>query len=275
MRALDPMVFAVAPNGARLGKADHPAIPITPSELAYCAAECAEAGAAMIHLHVRDEAQQHVLDGEGYRDAITAIKKEVGEKVVIQVTTEAVGIYKADQQRALVYDVKPEAVSIGLRELLPEGGNEAEFSSFWRWMQGENIWPQIILYDAKDVSRLIDLQTRGIIESERISVLFVLGRYGKQIAEPKELVPFLHSARDQHDWDWSVCAFGYKENACVSAAACMGGHARVGFENNRVLADGSISKNNAALVEQAVNTAALVGRRPLTGFELRNAQYLK
>jgi len=218
---------------------------------------------------VRDQAGKHVLDADGYRDAISAIRNKLGDDIVIQVTTEAVGMYKNDAQMALVRDLKPEAVSLGLRELLPEGGDEKEFATFWKWLRAERIWPQVILYDDSDVLRLMDLRNRGVLGNDHLSVLFVLGRYGKQQAEAAELVPFLNAIEGQVALDWSVCAFGAKENACITAAACLGGHARVGFENNRYLPDGTIALDNAQLIEQAVMSAQLVGRHPISSHNLR------
>lgn len=270
MADLSPMLFTVAPNGARLGKNDHAALPISPDELADCAKDCADVGAAMIHLHVRDQAGKHLLDADGYRDAISAIRKKMGDQIVIQVTTEAVGMYKNDVQMALVRDLKPEAVSLGLRELMPEGGDEKEFGIFWNWLHSERIWPQVILYDDSDVLRLIDLRNRGILGNEHLSVLFVLGRYGKQQAEAFELLSFLNAIEGQVALDWSVCAFGAKENACVTAAACLGGHARVGFENNRCLPDGTVALDNAQLIKQAVISAGLVSRQPISAHDLRH-----
>ena len=97
-----PVLLAVAPNGARKTKADHPEIPITPDEIAQAAAACAEAGASMIHLHVRDNDDKHTLDPDAYRSAIAAIRRETGDRLVIQATSEAVGIYAPDQQMAMV-----------------------------------------------------------------------------------------------------------------------------------------------------------------------------
>lgn len=263
------MLFTVAPNGARLTQKDHPALPITPLELAKCAQECHEAGAAMIHLHVRDQSQKHVLDGDGYRAAAKAIRDVLGDEIVIQVTTEAVGMYSSEEQREVVKDVRPEAVSLGLRELLPEGGDEKEFAVFSKWMVRERVWPQIILYDTHDVRRLRDLRKRGVFAQDHLSVLFVLGRYGQQVAQAEELLPFLAEIENEQNLDWSVCAFGQYENACVTTAACLGGHARIGFENNRKRANGEIVENNAELVAQAVSCAEMVGRYPINASELR------
>jgi uncharacterized protein (DUF849 family) len=81
----------VAPNGARKTKADHPALPIGPAELAATAAACRDAGAAAIHLHVRDEAGGHSLDAGRYREATAEVRAAIGEAMIVQITTEAVG----------------------------------------------------------------------------------------------------------------------------------------------------------------------------------------
>lgn len=269
------MLFTVAPNGARLGKKDHRALPISPDELADCAQACARVGAGMIHLHVRDEAGKHVLDVTGYQAAIAAIREKAGEDIVIQVTTEAVGLYTSEEQMDLVRSLKPEAVSLGLRELLPQNSDEKEFAAFWKWLREAQIWPQIILYDDSDVFRLIDLRNRGVLGNDHLSVLFVLGRYGKQQADALELLPFLNAIEGQGAIDWSVCAFGKKENACVTAAACLGGHARIGFENNQYLADGSPALDNSALVEQAVLMAVQTARQPMTAQDLRHLRNIR
>ena len=83
----EPLVVAVAPNGARKSQQDHPALPITPEEIAREAAACAEAGAAMLHLHVRDAQGRHSLDVEAYRTAIAAVRRAVGQRMILQVTT--------------------------------------------------------------------------------------------------------------------------------------------------------------------------------------------
>src|SRR5688572_22904819 len=112
--------IAVAPNGGRRGKADHPALPIGPRELASTAAACLEAGAAMIHVHVRDRDGGHLLDADAYRETTNAIRDAVGERLVIQVTSESVGRYQPAEQMAVVRATRPEAVSLALRELVPD-----------------------------------------------------------------------------------------------------------------------------------------------------------
>lgn len=256
----DPLVVAVAPNGARRTQTDHPALPITPDELARTAAECQEAGAAMIHLHVRDKDQKHTLDVDAYRAATDAIRREVGQDLIIQVTSEAVGIYNADEQMAMVRDLKPEAVSLAIKEICPGPEDETTAAAFLGWVAQENIYPQYILYSAEDVARMADLRNRGIVPGDRVSVLYVLGRYSKgQISDPSDLLPFL-SAAQETSVHWSVCAFGKLESACAMTAAAFGGHVRVGFENNLYAADGTLAANNAALVSQVTRGSETIGR---------------
>src|SRR5689334_12670119 len=118
------VAIAVAPNGGRRTKADHPAIPLTPAELARTAAECLDAGAAMIHVHVRRPDGRHLLDADTYRQATSAIRAEVGDRLVIQITTEALGIYNPAEQIAVLKAVRPEAASLALRELAPDEAAE-------------------------------------------------------------------------------------------------------------------------------------------------------
>lgn len=254
-----PFILTVAPNGAHKTREDHPALPITPPELARTAAACAEAGAAMIHLHVRDREGRHTLDVSAYRKAIAAIRREIGECLIIQATSEAAGEYSAQEQMAMVRDLRPEAVSLAIRELIPGLEHEKPAADFLAWAWRERILPQYILYSAHDCMRFDDLVKRGVIPGERQFVLFVLGRYRQdQMSQPRDLLPFLAASRIE--FPWAVCAFGAREIACVAAAAALGGHGRVGFENNLWLPDGELAPDNAALVTAAAGAAAAIGR---------------
>ncbi len=258
-----PLILTVAPNGARKTQADHPAVPITPAEIAATAAAAQAAGASMIHLHVRDADLKHSLDVGAYREATAAVRDAVGDKMVIQVTSEAVGIFTPQQQMAMVRDLQPEAVSLAIRELVPEGG-EDEAREFLAWMVGAGILPQYILYAAEDVGRFGKLQAEGVIPPGPAFLLFVLGRYTPgQRSVPNDLLPFLSAIEawpEAARLPWAICAFGPKETACVTAAATLGGHARVGFENNLFLPSGAQARDNAELVAAGAAAAAAFGR---------------
>ncbi|MCQ8200304.1 3-keto-5-aminohexanoate cleavage protein, partial [Vibrio parahaemolyticus] len=88
------------------------------------------AGAAMIHLHARDANGRHSLDLDDNMAIYHAVKEAVGETMMVQLTTEAVGLYSPPQQRALVKAVEPEAASFALRELIPDRASEKEGHAF-------------------------------------------------------------------------------------------------------------------------------------------------
>ena len=245
------VVVAVAPNGGRKTKADHPGLPITAEELAQTAAECADQGAAMLHLHVRDAQGVHLLDAEAYRAAIARICGAIGDRLVVQITSELMGRYSPAQQMAVVLDTNPEAASFALRELAPEKKDEKLFGDFLERLKWLRVWPQIVLYSPEEAQRLAAMQKQGLIPFEQVAVLYVLGRFSLlRRAAPSDLLPFL--APDMPRFaSWSVCAFGRREAACVVAGALFGGHVRVGFENNVALPDGGQAATNADLVDVA------------------------
>ncbi len=271
MKNWSPLIITVAPNGARKTKIDHPAIPLSPAECAREAVVCRDAGAAMIHLHVRDGQAKHSLDGGLYRQSIDAVREAVGDDLIIQATTEAVGMYSPLEQMNMVRQVRPEAISTAVRELISDHAAEGQASEFYHWAAQEKIAVQYILYDGADVLRLADLNNRGVVPGKRLSVLYVLGRYSAgQRSEPADLIPFVNATAEADvDWCWSMCAFGHLEGACALNAATLGGHVRVGFENNMFLNDGSQATGNADLISQVKYGSDLLGRPVATASQAR------
>jgi uncharacterized protein (DUF849 family) len=265
-----PLLITVAPNGAYKQRPDHPSLPITSSELGQTAKLCLDAGAAMMHMHIRDAEGRHSLDVQGYRDAQQAVKAAVGDQMIIQVTSEAARVYKAPEQIAMVTTLKPEAVSVGLREVdQPEIG-KAGLAQFFGWLAQERVMTQVILYDVADLQRWQALRAQGVIPDAPWSLLFVLGRYSVgQTSVPQDLLPFVmaHTGTEP----WSMCAFGAGEHACSTTAAALGGHVRVGFENNLLLNDGQVAPDNAALVRQIAESARVLGRSLCTAQQAREA----
>ncbi len=258
----------VAPNGARRIKADHPRLPVTADEIAATAKNCLKAGAGILHLHVRDKNARHSLDTGLYLDAMAAIRKAVGENMIIQVTTEAAGQYGAAEQMQMVRDLRPEAVSLALREIIPDEASEKAAYDFFSFLRDKKIWPQFVLYNAAELKKFIILQQRGIIPFAEPFLLFVLGSYGGRQAVPEDLAPFLDVYGGRR-WPWALCAFGSKEAQCMDHGAALGGHLRVGFENNLHNPDGSLASDNDSLVESAVNSARNSGRRVLDAWQIR------
>lgn len=263
-----------APNGARRRPGDHPSLPITPDELADCAAGLLAAGVSVLHLHVRDAAGRHTLDPGTYRDAIAAIRERIGDALIIQATTESVGRYARDEQMACIRDLRPEAVSLALAELVPDADAEPEAGAFFEFLRHERIWPQYILYSPADLVRFDALRRRGLFAEERPFCLFVLGRYAGGLPGRPEALADMLAAADCAEFPWAACCFGAGEQAVMLAATRAGGHVRLGFENNLELPDGRLARDNAELVTEYCRAAAVLSRPPATADEIRE-QWLR
>ena len=261
-------MIAVAPNGARKTQQHHPRLPLSANEIALTAAYCVEAGACMLHLHVRDSKLANSLDTTLYREAITAIRREVGKDLIIQITTEAVGIYQREQQMQAVYELRPEAVSLAIREISPSDCDENISAEFFRFLQRERIKGQYILYNAEDIIHFSYLMQRGVIVDENPSLLLVLGRYTLNQESDLSQLPALFGILPAVN-DWSLCAFGASETECMLEAIRLGGHCRVGFENNLLMADGSIATDNAARVKVVADAALKLQHKVASAIEAR------
>ncbi|MEM8988136.1 MAG: 3-keto-5-aminohexanoate cleavage protein [Pseudomonadota bacterium] len=261
--------IAVAPNGGRRTPTDHPALPISPEALANTAKSCLNQGASMMHVHVRNASGGHALDADGYRAALGAIRKSCGDNLVLQITTEALGIYPSDVQRNIVRDVKPEAASLAFRELAKDEQEAEQFALLLRWMREAGAAPQIIIYDTDDLDRFQSFLTDYSFPPEDFSVLYVLGRYVEKPQGLHQLLQFLNADAPRFR-DLMVCAFGAEETACITAAALFGASARVGFENNLWLPSGDVAYDNADLVASSRASLNGVGLNAGTANDLRS-----
>lgn len=263
-----PLLITVAPNGAYKQVHEHSALPVTPEGLASTAKACLDAGAAMLHLHIRDARGRHSLDVEGYREALRCVRNAVGSEMILQVTSEAAKVYQAQQQMAMVKELVPQALSVGLREIDQPDIGEKGLADFFGWLVEHRVMTQVILYDEVDLRRWQQLRQQGVVADARWFLLFVLGRYtAGQRSAPSDLLPFV--AHHTTGEPWAMCAFGASEHACAATAAALGGHVRVGFENNFLLKNGAVARDNAELVRQVVDIASCLGRDVATAQQAR------
>ena len=244
----------VAPNGARLGKADHPALPITLDEIVDCAVVCHAAGAGGLHLHLRDADGRHLLDAATYRAAISALQKPC-PGLLVQATTEAAGIYAPDAQRHVALNAGATHISASVREIC---GDPGPAPRFYRDCAAAGIQVQHILYDVTDAQLLCSVLSDAALHAPQLQLLFVLGRYAdQQQSYPENLDPFLAwMTRMDLRPDWAVCAFGRHETDCLLYAADQGGKCRIGFENSRANRDGSRADSNQDRVAELVGLLA-------------------
>ncbi|EGJ19681.1 hypothetical protein RSWS8N_16014 [Cereibacter sphaeroides WS8N] len=250
----------LAPNGARLTKADHPALPVTIPEIVAAARAGRAAGADGLHAHVRDAEGRHVLDAGLYAELLAELDR-AAPGFPVQVTTEAVGRYTPAEQRALVERLRPASVSIAFREISAEPDPRLT-RRFFAFCAEAGCHVQHILYDLTDVAGLAAAVADGTVPEARLAVLIVLGRYtAGQRSAPEDLEAPVQRLRDLlPEADWAICAFGPRETECLVAASRKGGKMRIGFENNLLQADGTPAADNAARVAELVAALEAAGQ---------------
>lgn len=257
---MDKRIVMVAPTGARRRREDHPALPITPEEIAACAEACTAAGASALHLHVRDDRQEHSLDPGRYRAAMAAVADRA-PGLPIQCTTEAADIFGVAEQFAMVKALCPAWVSFSLVEMMRDGARAA--SEFLRWADEAGVRIQFILYSPEDIAEFASLHRAGGIPDERPQLIVVAGRYGRDDLSSLALFDALHASLRREGLagaaDWMACAFGREELACLERALELGGHVRVGFENAIVDHAGAPLRDNAQRVRQVCDIAKRLG----------------
>lgn len=254
------VIIMVAPNGARKTRRDHAALPVSIEDTVEEAVQCHAAGASALHAHVRGDNDEHVLDAGLYRELLAELSRRVPD-MLIQITSEAVGIYTPAEQVACIQAVVPEMVSMCLREISSNFEQPEYARQFFEWCDENAVHVQHIVFSAEEFQHFLDYREQGVIPAGHRCVLFVLGRYNVNFqSEPADLDPFLR--HDLAGLDWFTCAFGSREQQCVMAAINAGGHARIGFENNLYLPDGEIAASTAALVSSLVDSMRTQGLRP-------------
>lgn len=244
---MTPPFIMVAPNGARRGKADHPALPVSIAETVETARACHAAGAQGLHLHIRDDAGAHSLDPGRYAEALAELARAV-PAMRVQITTEAAGRFDVAAQLHCLSRLRPGWASISVREIARARDLAPRV---YGTCADNGTEVQHILYDAADAALLTDWRVRGIVRPGQDDVILVLGRYATgQQARPADLAPLLAAKPAGR---WMLCAFGRSEHDCLLQAARRGGDLRVGFENNLTRADGTPFRDNAESVSLLVS----------------------
>ncbi|WP_194287185.1 BKACE family enzyme [Tritonibacter aquimaris] len=251
-----PAKVTVAPNGARRQKADHPDLPLSVVEIAQTAKSCWDAGADEIHLHVREADGAHSLSVDLYQQAIAAVR-HLAPGLAVQVTTEAAGRYAPAEQFALLQELRPSSASISVREICRTPEITQDLYGF---CNDARIKVQHILYSLEDLELLRQLLECGDVPDDMRDILLVFGKYNPaRDAQSAEVAPFVQALGDDFP-NWTVCAFGPHEHDVAAEALRLGGHVRIGFENNIHGADGELARDNAQNISRIVQAARAMGR---------------
>jgi 3-keto-5-aminohexanoate cleavage enzyme len=266
----DRLLVTVAPTGAETSKQDCPQLPTTLEELVETAQRCEAAGAAMIHVHVRDDQHRPTLDIGRLTATVEALHEATD--LVVQLSTGG-SVHDPLEDRLKVLDAGPDSCSLTMGTT--NFGDDV-FSNPWpfitelyRLSQERQVVPEFELFDLGHVAalhRLLD--TFGTPYGGRVHVDLVMGVPGGMPGTADALVAAV-TALPAQVTSWSATGIGRSTLAVALASLSKGGHLRVGMEDVLTLARGVPVEHNAQLVERVVQLGRIVQRTPMSPAEAR------
>ncbi len=258
-------LITVAPTGAEHAKADVPQLPTTVAELVETARTCQEAGAAMIHLHIRDADHRPTLDRGFLKAAVDALRSECD--LIIQLSTGG-SVHDPLESRLTVLDAEPDSCSLTCGTtnfgddvfLNPYGF----MSQLYVLAQEREVVPEFELFDLGHVTALARLlDTHGLPFGGKVHVDFVTGVPGGMPGTTAALMAGVAMLPEQVT-SWSATGIGRRHLPMMAASLSAGGHLRVGMEDNIMFAKGQPVQHNAELVARAADVATLMQRPPMS-----------
>jgi 3-keto-5-aminohexanoate cleavage enzyme len=266
----DPLLITVAPTGAETAKENCPQLPTTPEEIAATARDCQAAGAAMIHLHVRDGDHQPTLDLGLLKEWVAAVRES--SDLVVQLSTGG-SVHDPLDQRLKVLDAEPDSCSLTMGTT--NFGDDV-FSNPWPFVcelyqlaQDRGVAPEFELFDLGQVHALTRLLDRfGLPAGGKVHVDLVMGVPGGMNGTTDALVAAVHDLPGATT-SWSATGIGRSTLAVMLASLSKGGHLRVGMEDVLTISRGVPVESNAQLVERAAAIGASVQRHTITPAEAR------
>jgi len=266
----DRLLITVAPTGAETSKEDCPQLPTTLDELVKTAQECEAAGAAMIHIHIRDDDHRPTLDLGRLKDTVAAIREHTD--LVVQLSTGG-SVHDPLEDRLKVLDAEPDSCSLTMGTT--NFGNDV-FSNPWPFVcelyqlsQERKVVPEFELFDLGQVHALHRLLDKyGAPYGGKVHCDLVMGVPGGMNGSADALVAAV-AAMPASVTSWSATGIGRSTLAVALAALSKGGHLRVGMEDVLTISRGVPVESNAQLVERAAALGGLVQRTPMTPPEAR------
>lgn len=261
---MKPLIITAALVGAELSRQEQPHLPLTPAEIAQSGIEAVRAGAAMLHLHVRDEKGNPTCSPQVFKQSIQLIRQK--ENPILQVSTGG-AIGDTEEDRIRVLDCMPDMASLSTGSV--NFGKEVFLNplpfieKLAKAMLEKNIKPEMEIFDVAMLETGLKLMDKGLVKSPA-HFQFVLGVPGALSASERNLKFLLDLLPP--DATWSVSAISRFQFPMMELAIEWGGHARVGFEDNIYLEKGVLAKTNAELVAKLVGIAQKY-KRPVASIE--------
>ncbi|MBO7730548.1 MAG: 3-keto-5-aminohexanoate cleavage protein [Lachnospiraceae bacterium] len=269
-------IITVAPTGAWPKKKDNPNVPMTPEEIAEDVYECWKAGAAVAHLHMRDDEGNGIMDPVRFKKTVELIKAHEDCDIVLNLTTSG-DIHADDDIRvAHVEELKPEMASYdcGSMNWLNSGLfiNSPAFLercglSFQEW----GVKPEIEAFDPGMIANAAYYIKKGVLKTP-VHFQFCMGCANGITGTMKNLVFMKEEAEKlvgAQNFTWSCFGVGHSAMEMLYGAVALGGHIRVGMEDNVLFAKGQLAESNAQFVKRAVEAVKLFGREVATPDEAR------
>ena len=271
--SVDPskLLITVAPTGAETSKDDCPQLPTTLAELVDTAKRCEAAGAAMVHVHIRDDEHRPTLDLGRLSDTVAALHESTD--LVVQLSTGG-SVHDPLDRRLKVLDARPDSCSLTMGTT--NFGDDV-FSNPWpfitelyRLSQEREVVPEFELFDLGHVHALHRLLDKfGLPYGGRVHCDLVMNVPGGMPGTADALVAAVAALPDAVT-SWSATGIGRATLNVALAALSKGGHLRVGMEDVLTLAKGVPVEHNDQLVARAVELGRLAQREPMTPAEARD-----
>lgn len=286
------VVVTCALTGAQQGKEANPNLPEQPHEIVAQGLEAWNAGAAILHIHARDEAGRATADVDVFRRIVGGLR-EAGCDAVLNLTTGgAVAGLPLDDRVRVVPELRPEIASFSLGSgsllgrydtdtgtwvrdrFVPLFASHAELERVARTFQANGVRPELEIYHAGMLNNLTALLALGVLD-EPLLVNFVMGIPGECTEATVKNLVFLVDGLPPTA-QWLVSAIGARNHfRMLGAVVAMGGHVRVGLEDNVYAAPGELARSNGQIVEKAVRILRDLGTEPASPADARRILQLR
>jgi len=265
----DKIILSVATTGSWPTKAQNPGLPVTPEEIAQAAVESWREGAAVVHVHVRDDAGKMSCDLSRFQ-RVRELIRDQGCDILINFSTSGGAGRVGEEERFNSLAAGPELGSLDAGSMNFNDRiflNPPDFlEELARRMLAAHVKPEIEVFDSGMIGNALALEGKGLIPSP-LWWQFVLGVKGGAPATARSLLHLVDSLPAGSLW--SVCAVGGRQLSMNVLAIAIGGHARTGLEDNLYYRRGELARSNAQLVARLTRIARECGREPATPAEAR------
>ncbi|KKN07772.1 hypothetical protein LCGC14_1063510 [marine sediment metagenome] len=265
------LIISAAICGAEVSKEINKNIPYTVKEIGLEAKKAYLAGASIIHLHVREDDGTPTQDIKKFGECIAEIKRICPDVIIQPSTGGAVGMSNEERLQPIYLEPPPEMATLDCGTM-NFGGSEIFINTedtiiyFAEEMNQRGIKYELECFDKGMVDMALRLHSKGYIKGP-MHFNFVLGVNGGISATPRDLIFLINSIPTNSTY--TVCAIGRHEFPMVTQSILMGGHARVGFEDNIFLSKGVLANSNGELVEKVVRISKELGREIASPNEAR------